>query len=299
MTAILYFLLLKSAKVIESSNLSNQVTRNFNNLQSDLIDNPLFESEEELKLQFKFSFPATTLKELKDFKELSFCLIKKLEKIGILEQNSLLSKTILDSACGERLIAFLRQFADRVLILNIKAISKNHNLKFEEFYVANLNINKIFGKEDKEKIYPNANFGILCNNAEGALFSDIKKKSIILSIVKAKDFLLEKAELLLAAQDKWKKQANTLTNSLNAQEAENEEVYRKLKNLKKNDTSIFSELASLDRAPKLENYKFFFEQIAKIKSDVLDSDEFVENLSYIEEKESDMLFEYGLNDFIK
>lgn len=294
MTAILYFLLLKAAKGIQSSNLANQVVRNFNNLQNDLIDTPLFDSEEDLRLKFQFCFPATTLKELKDFKELIFSLIKKLEKIGILELNSLLSKTILDSASGERLIGFLRLFSDRMLILNIKAISKNHNLKFEEFFVANLNINKIFGKEDKEKIYPNTNLDILCNNAESALFADIKKKSIILSIVKAKDNLLDKAQFLLSAQDKWKKQANKLTNELDTQEAENEEVYRKLKNLKKNDTTIFSELASLDRAPKLENYKFFFEQISKIKSDILESDEFVENLSYVEEIDSDMLFEYIL-----
>ncbi len=294
MTAIIYFLLLKSAKVIQASNLANQVARNFSNLQNDLLDSQLFESSEDLKQQFKLCFPATTLKELKDFKELSFSLIKKLEKIGILEQNSLISKTILDSASGERLIAFMRHFSDRVLILNTKAISKNHNLKFEEFYVANLNINKIFGKEDKERIYPNANMGILSNNAESALFADVKKKAIVLSIVKAKDKLLEKAEFLLCVQEKWKKQANKLTNELNAQEVRNEEVYRTLKNLKKNDTSIFSELASLDRAPKLENYKFFFEQIAKIKADVLDSNEFVGNLSYIEEKDADMLFEYLL-----
>ena len=69
MTAITYFLLTKSAKGIASSNLSNQVVQNFNNLQKDLIDSPLFETEEELKMNFKFCFPATTLKELKDFAE--------------------------------------------------------------------------------------------------------------------------------------------------------------------------------------------------------------------------------------
>jgi hypothetical protein len=282
---------MKAAKVIELSNLSNQVAHNFSNLQNELLDKPLFESEEDLKLVFKFCFPATTLKELKDFKELSFTLIKKLEKIGILEQNSLLSKTILDSASGERLIAFLRLFSDRMLILNLKAISKTHNLKFEEFYVSNLNINKIFGKEDKERIFPNANLGTLSSNAENALFVDLKKKSLILSIVKVKDKLIENAEFFYTAQEKWKKYANRLTNELNSQEAENELVYRKLKNLKKNDNAIFSELASLDRAPKLENYKFFFDQIAKIKTDVLDSNEFVENLNYIEEKDPEMLFE--------
>ena len=291
MTTIVYFLIYKTAGGISNCNLNNQIIHNFNNLQNDYIDNPLFETEDEIITNFKFCFPPVTLKEFKDFKELSFSLIKKLEKIGILEINTLISKTILDSACGEGLINFLRIFSDRILILNIQTISKSHNLKFEEFYVNNLNFNKIFRKEDKEKIYLNQNYGIISNNNNNSLFSELKKKSIILNIIKTKDKILENSELLFSAQEKWKKFANKITLDLNKQETENEEVYKKLKNLKKNDTSIFSELSSLDRAPKLENYKFFFNQISNLKKDILESNEFIENLNFIDEKESDQLFE--------
>jgi len=292
MSVILYFLLIKTAKGIETSNLSNQVLQNFNNFKNELLDGPLFESEEEIKLYFKFCFPATTLKEMKDFKEICFNLIKKLEKIGILEQNSLIGKSILDSACGERLINFLRIFSDRVLILNVKSISQNDNLKFEEFYLNNLNLYTIFGMKNKEKIYPNENLCILTNNFEDSLFVDIKKKSIILNIVKTKDKILENSKHFFELHQKWKNYAVKITNELNNQEAENEEIYKILKGLKKNDKTIFSELSSLDRAPKFENYKFFFDQISKIKYDILESNEFLDNLNFIDEKESEKLFEY-------
>jgi len=221
-------------------------------------------------------------------------LIKKLEKIGILEQNCLLSKTILDSASGERLIYFLRVFSDKILIINIKSISKKYYLKFGEFYVNNFNVNKIFIREEKEIIYSNQNLGILYNNNENSLFCDLKKKSIILNITKTKDRILEKSNRLLNSQEKWKKFANKITSELNNQEAENEIVFRRYKCLKKNDTTIFSELSSLDRAPKLDNYKFFIDQISKIKKEVLDSNEFVDNMNYIDEKDSEILFEYYL-----
>lgn len=292
MTIIIYFLLLKAAKGIFCSNLCSQIAQNFNNLKNDLIDNPFFDTEEELKANFQFCYPATTLKEFKDFKEISYDLIKKLERFGILEPNTLISKTVLDAACGERLIIFLRAFSDRMLILNLKLISKSPNLKFEEFYVNNINTNKIFGKEDNQRIYPSQSLSILCNNSDDSFFSNIKKKSLILAIVKAKDKIIDNSEIFFAAQEKWKVFSNKLTIELNNQEAENEEVYRKLKVLKKGDTNIFSELSSLDRAPKLDNYKFFFEQMSKIKKEILESREFVENMNYIEEKEPDLLFEY-------
>ena len=64
-----------------------------------------------------------------------------------------------------------------------------------------------------------------------------------------------------------------------------------MKKLNKSDTSIFSELSSLDRAPKLENCKYFYDQLVKIKKNILNSDEFLENINFVEGVDSSRLFE--------
>jgi hypothetical protein len=222
---------------------------------------------------------------MKDFKELSFNLIKKLEDLGFLEINTLISKVILDSSSGERLIIFLRNFSERIIKANLKLMKNSYQLKFEDFYSHNINIIDINIKEkDKDLIS-------LFNNNNQSIFFDIKKKSLLLGIINLKDKILEKSEYLNELHIKWKKFSNKITQELNEQEIQNEVDYNKLKKLNLNDTSLFSELSSLDRAPKLENCKYFYDQISNIKNNILNSEEFLDNINFIEEIDTANLFE--------
>ena len=116
--------------------------------------------------KFSFCFPATTNKELKDFKEAAFNELKNLEKLEIIPQDSLLGKSVLDTACGERLINFLRILSDATLIAKLKQI-KNKNFKVQTFDI-----------NDKKKT---------TNSSSNQSLLELTKKSLIVHITLEKN----------------------------------------------------------------------------------------------------------------
>lgn len=282
--------MIKSSIMIENN--QNLILRKFinNNIsKKDFMsknNEDLFPKTEDLKILYKSCFPSTTLKEIKDFKDLSFNLLKDLEKIGIIDSDSIISKVILDSSSssnGERLIKFLRIFSESVLKIYLKIMKKTYYIKFEDFY-SNNNIRDELNPRDKE-------FISLCNNSSQSVFFDVKKKSLLVGIINIKDEILTKTDYFNELQIKWKNFSSKITQEINDKDIENEIDHNKLKKLTDSDTSKFSELSSLDRAPKLDNCKYFYHQISNVKNKIINSEEFIENINFIEDIDSTRLFE--------
>ncbi len=89
--------------------------------------------------KFSFCFPATTNKELKEFKENAFTELKNLESQEIIPQDSKKKKSVLDTACGDRLIGFLRVLSDATLVNKLRVIKKekNKHFKIQAFELSN------------------------------------------------------------------------------------------------------------------------------------------------------------------
>jgi hypothetical protein len=85
------------------------------------IDSNLSES-------FTFCYPATSLKELKDFKELAFSNIKFLENANQLPKDTILGKSVLDNPSGDRFLYLIRVLSDCALMVKLKEIKPNFKL---------------------------------------------------------------------------------------------------------------------------------------------------------------------------
>jgi len=133
----------------------------------------------EISNNFSFCFPATTNKELKDFKETAFNELKNLEKLEIIPVDTLLGKSILDTACGERLISFMRVLSDATLVCKLKSI-KGKNFRVQSFECgsnSNSNSNNVSNKKVNNSLLPNQNAGIL----------EMSKKAIIIHTILEKN----------------------------------------------------------------------------------------------------------------
>ena len=84
--------------------------------------------EKNLSDYYTFCYPATSLKELKDFKELSFNHIKSLENSNLIPKDTIIGKSILDNPCGERFIYLIRVLSDCALFIKLKEMKPNLNL---------------------------------------------------------------------------------------------------------------------------------------------------------------------------
>ena len=88
----------------------------------------LISIEKNLSDYYTFCYPATSLKELKDFKELSFNHIKSLENSNLIPKDTIIGKSILDNPCGERFIYLIRVLSDCALFIKLKEMKPNLNL---------------------------------------------------------------------------------------------------------------------------------------------------------------------------
>jgi hypothetical protein len=265
---------------------SNLNPQSFNKSNSNLmcvIIYFLFTREDEsFKEIFSLCYPVTTLKELKDFKELAFIHIKNLLEKDKNSNSSeyFISKTVLDTGYGEKLIYFLRLLSDKIIQNEIKKMKNTKNeLNFEnDFYPV-----KTFSSKD------NTNSALI-NFYKSQKFLEIKKKSILIKIIESKSKLIENSKIFNSIQNKWKNFASDLTNELQVLEKEKVSLQKSLKNLKNTqiDFSIFNELASLDRAPKLENHKIFLQLVNQLKENLEEKSEFINNLDYINQNENNI-----------
>lgn len=235
------------------------------NLMATLIYFMLCKFDNNINSKFAFCYPVTTLKELKIFKEVAFEEIKIL-----LENNSesfLISKTILDTASGERLVKLLRDMSDRVLL---NEINKSKKIKEKENTSLNLNKNAINEK--------------LNNLYKSKEYLEWERKALMVKIVIQKNKLIENSKQMNTHQNEWKNFAVSLENELQELEKEKVIVQKKYKafNDKILDTSIFNEISSLDRAPKLENHKVFKEMIGELINKLDTKSDFINNLDFID-----------------
>jgi hypothetical protein len=91
-------------------------------------------------------------------------------------------------------------------------------------------------------------------------------------------------------QTQWKNFASSLTKELEELEKEKEILEKKLKKLQKSiDTSVLSEIAAIDRDPKLENYKIFLNLTNKLSTSFEKNTDFSNNLNYL--SNTDIIFE--------
>jgi hypothetical protein len=257
----------------EFSNLNvNSFTKANANLMCTIIYFLLVKYDENIKQKFTFCFPVATLKELKDFKEIAYGEIKLLLNDNF-EGLCMVGKSILDSAMGDRLINLLRIISDNVLKNEIFKLSTNSSNSNKD-----RNLNSI-----NEDVF----IKILITDKD---LLKVKRNCLYTNIVLMKDKIIEKSININKVQTEWKSFAINLTNELQTLEKEKNVLEKKLSILKKKDTSIFTEISALDRAPKLENQKVFVSMVNQLNSTLIDNKEFVNNISYLDER--DKIYEY-------
>lgn len=244
------------------------------NLMCVIIYFLLNKDDEKYKETFSLCYPVTTLNELKYFKDVSYIEIK-----NIIEKNSdssefFFSKTILDTASGDKLLYLLRLISDKIIQSEIKKLknSKNELILENDFRLKN-----------------NSNISAV-NFIKSKNFLEMKKKSLMIHILESKNKLIENSKKFNNIHNKWKYFANQLMSDIQVLEKEKISLQKNLKNLKKNqiDFSIFNEISSLDRAPKLENHKIFLDLVNKLKESLEEKSEFVNNLDYINNYENNI-----------
>lgn len=228
----------------------------------------------ELKEKFTFCYPVANLKELKDFKEVAYDEICVIFKDN--DPENLPVKSVLDSASGERLVILLRNLSDKVLLNEI------------------IKLKKVKTKE-KDLITSNKNQSNTSNSHISNLlvgfykikeFSEWKKKTLLVNISLQRNKLIENIKNLDSIQTQWKSFSSDLENEQQLLEKEKVCIQKKYKNFKDreiSDSSIFGEIASLDRAPKLENHKLFKNMIDKLVNSLSEKSEFANNLDFINE----------------
>ena len=97
--------------------------------------------DKNVKEIYTFCYPATSSKELKDFKELSFNQIKNLENSNLLSKDTIIGKSILDNPCGERFIYLIRVLSDCALLSKLKELKPNLKIpSFDLVEKSNVNI---------------------------------------------------------------------------------------------------------------------------------------------------------------
>lgn len=173
----------------------------------------------------------------REFKEEAYKLILKLELEGKIPENTILGKSVLDSAQGERMWMLIKALADSALKYEIKGIST--------------------------PFYPNLQNYI--QNPAAAIRSSVMrmKKSMILNIKKlAKDFN-GNSSVLAAKQRNWAEHAKFLTlehkNWRNVYDG-----FINKKNKSDTNTAMIEKLAALDRVPQIDMLKYIWRNIQNL-----------------------------------
>jgi hypothetical protein len=249
----------------------NSFTKSNSNLMVTILYFLLNKFNPEIKEKFSFCYPVATLKELKDFKEIAYNEICNIFK----DDENLPVKSVLDSASGERLVRLLRNLSDKVIVNEILKFKKFKNNEKEKELISFNNKNS-----------SNSNLSnLLTGFYKIKEFSEWKKKTLLVNITLQRNKLIENIKNVDSVQTQWKTFSSNLENEQQLLEQEKVSIQKKYKNFKdrETDSSIFGEIASLDRAPKLENHKLFREMIDKLQSSLSEKSEFVNNLDFINE----------------
>lgn len=102
-------------------------------------------------------------------------------------------------------------------------------------------------------------------------------------ISRLKEEIVKKSKKINAIQDKWKKYANKLETKSEELIKENKIIKNKINSLLKKGSSGYTEIASIDRAPKIENQRVYLNLIDSIHKRFVKEEEFKNNIGYIDE----------------
>ena len=111
----------------------------------------------------------------------------------------------------------------------------------------------------------------------------MKKKILMTHISRLKEEIVEKSKKINDIQEKWKKYANKLEAKSEELINENKIIKNKINALLKKGSSGYTEIASIDRAPKIENHRVYLNLIDSIHKKFVDEEEFKNNIGYIDE----------------
>lgn len=186
---------------------------------------------------FVFSWPPRSPDMKREFKEEAFKVLMKLEQEGKIPENTVLGKSVLDSAQGERVWYLLKTLCDSAMTLEMAQVQL--------------------------PVYPNLNKYL--QNPASALRSSVlrMKKSIVLHTQLLAENFNTKAQIIAGKQNSWKMHAKYLT-----------QEHKTLRNLldtlsehqKKNDPSknMIEKLAALDRVPQIDMLRYIWKGIESL-----------------------------------
>ena len=199
----------------------------------------------------RLCYPVVTLSDLKLFKDTIYPLLQ-----SVLPNEIVPGRSVLDSGKGERLVSFLRKFSDFVIRSKIPS-------KAQMDYVPELIGSGIKGDSE--------------------IILKMKKKILMTHISRLKEEIVEKSKKINDIQEKWKNYANKLETKSEELINENKIIKNKINALLKKGSSGYTEIASIDRAPKIENHKVYLNLIDSIHKKFVDEEEFKNNIGYIDE----------------
>ena len=211
----------------------------------------------------RLCYPVITLNDLKIFKETVYNIISnKLPKI------ILCGKSLLDEASGKKLEKFLRNFSDYVISFKLSEYSNKKNIIYEQLLSYKKNNNNINVENNKNNILHN-----------------LKKNSLITHISNLRETIIEKLREINNIQNKWKISAVNIIKELEKENEKNKKLKIKYNSIISGNKSRFSEISSLDRAPKLENHSHFIKAINALHDKFIQNEEFKNNIEFINSKE--------------
>ena len=216
----------------------------------------------------RLCYPVITLNDLKIFKETAYNIISK-----ILPKNILCGKSLLDEADGKKLEKFLRNFSDFVISSKISQQTNKKNTLYEQLL----------------NYYTNDNN--LSNDKNNNILLNIRKNCLVTHISNLREIILSKLKNINNIQKKWKNSALKIEKELEKQNEKNKKLKMKYNSIMSGNKSRFSEISSLDRAPKLENHSNFIKSINCLHERFIKDEEFKNNIEYINNKESKDLIE--------
>ena len=211
----------------------------------------------------RLCYPVITLNDLKIFKETVYNIISnKLPKI------ILCGKSLLDEASGKKLEKFLRNFSDYVISFKLSEYSNKKNIIYEQLLS-----------------YKNNNNNINVENNKNNILYNLKKNSLITHISNLRETIIAKLREINNIHNKWKISAVNIIKELEKENEKNKKLKIKYNSIISGNKSRFSEISSLDRAPKLENHSHFIKSINDLHDKFIKNDEFKNNIEFINSKE--------------
>ena len=216
----------------------------------------------------RLCYPVITLNDLKIFKETAYNIMS-----SFLPPILLCGKSVLDEASGTKIEKFLRNFSDFVISSQISKHTNKKNIIYEQLLSYKNNRN-----------YLNE------NNKNNPLLN-IRKNCLVTQISNLKAEIIEKMKNINNIQNKWKNSANKISKELEKENEKSKLLNNKYNSIINGNKSRFSEISSLDRAPKIENHAQFIKMVEGLHQKFIKDEEFKNNINYINSKETKDIIE--------